>query len=125
MGNLLRKHPLVVFFGLAYGLTWAVWIPRAAGVETGVIGQLWTWAPAVAAVLAAMLTGGRAAVRALRRRLVRWRVRWPWYLVVLAGPAAFSLVVAGVYVLLGGAWSEAHPPAFATALPSLVLSWSS
>ena len=72
MGNLLRKHPLLVFFVLAYGLTWAVWIPRAAGVEVGVIGQLWTWMPAVAAVLAAMLTGGRAAVTELLRRLVRW-----------------------------------------------------
>ena len=102
-------------------MTWAVWIPRAAGVEVGVIGQLWTWIPAVAAVLAAVLTGGRAAVTELLRRLVRWRVRWPWYLVVLAGPAAFSLAVAGVYVLLGGAWSDARPPAFTTALPSLAL----
>ena len=62
----------------------------------GVIGQRWTWMPAVAAVLAAMLTGGRAAVIELLRRLVRWRVRWAWFLVALAGPAAFALVVAGV-----------------------------
>jgi len=121
MGNLLPKHPLIVFFVLAYALTWAVWIPRAAGVEVGVVGQLWTWVPAIAALLAAVLTGGRTAVTELLRRLVRWRVRWPWYLVVLAGPAAFSLAVAGVYVLLGGAWSDARPPAFTTALPSLAL----
>jgi membrane protease YdiL (CAAX protease family) len=31
--------------------------------------------------------------------------------VVILGPAAFSLVVAGVYVVLGGSWAEAAPPA--------------
>jgi membrane protease YdiL (CAAX protease family) len=31
--------------------------------------------------------------------------------VVLLGPAVFSLAVAGVYVLLGGSWATAAPPA--------------
>ena len=47
-------------------------------------------------------------MRDLGSRLVRWRVGWQWYLVVILGPAAFSLAVAGVYVLLlGGSWSGA------------------
>jgi len=117
----VRRHPLIVFFILAYVLTWAVWIPRALGVQVGVVGQLWTWIPAVAAFAAAALTGGRAAVGDLGRRLLRWRVAWPWYVVVLAGPAVFSLAVGGVYVLLGGSWSAALPPAFTTSVPSLVL----
>jgi uncharacterized protein len=50
-------------------------------------------------------------MRDLGARLVRWRVGWQWYLVVILGPAAFSLVVAGVYVLLGGSWAAAAPPA--------------
>ena len=75
----------------------------------------------MAAVAAAALTGGRAAVGDLGRRLLRWRVAWLWYVVVLAGPAAFSLAVGGVYVLLGGSWSAALPPAFTTTLPSLLL----
>jgi membrane protease YdiL (CAAX protease family) len=75
----------------------------------------------VAAVAAAALTGGRAAVGDLGRRLLRWRVAWLWYVVVLAGPACFSLAVGGVYVLLGGSWSAALSPAFTTSLPSLVL----
>ena len=84
---MVRGHPLIVFFVLVYILTWAVWIPRALGVEVGVLGQLWTWIPAVAAVAAAALTGGRAAVGDLGRRMLRWRVAWLWYAVVLAGPA--------------------------------------
>jgi membrane protease YdiL (CAAX protease family) len=62
-------------------------------------------------LLAAALTGGRVALRQLLGRLVRWRVRWYWYALVVIGPAAFSLAVAGVYALLGGSWSAAAPRA--------------
>jgi uncharacterized protein len=111
MANLLRRHPLVTFFLLVFIITWVVWVPRASGAPLGVVGQAWTWVPAIAALLAAALTGGRGALRELGSRLVRWRVGWQWYLVVILGPAAFSLAVAGVYTLLGGSWAEAAPPA--------------
>jgi uncharacterized protein len=110
MEQAYRGHPLVTFFVLAFAITWVVWVPRAAGVPLGVLGQMWTWIPAIAALLAAVLTGGRGAVRDLGARLVRWRVGWQWYAVVIVGPAIFSLVVAGVYVLLGGSWAAALPP---------------
>src|SRR5829696_3617495 len=99
----IRSRPLVAFFVLAFAITWAVWVPRAAGVPMGAVGQLWTWVPAAAALLAAALTGGRAAVGDLGARLVRWRVGWRWYAVVILGPTAFSLTVAALYALLGGA----------------------
>src|SRR5215207_11141097 len=111
MARSMRTHPLVTFFLLAFGLTWVVWVPRAAGAPLGVVGQAWTWAPAVAALLAAALTGGREALGDLGSRLVRWRVGWQWYVVVILGPAAFSLAVAGIYTLFGGSWAEAAPPA--------------
>src|SRR5215213_233650 len=111
MAQLMRRHPLVTFFLLAYGLTWAIQIPVAAGVLEGSGWRAVTWVPAIAALLAAALTGARGALRELGSRLVRWRVGWQWYLVVILGPAAFSLAVAGVYTLLGGSWSEAAPPA--------------
>src|ERR671910_3682438 len=111
MAQLIRRHPLTTFFVLAFGITWVVWVPRAAGAQLGVVGQVSTWAPVIAALLAAALTGGRDAVKELGARLVRWRVGWQWYLVVILGPAAFSLVVAGIYVMLDGAWSDAAPAA--------------
>jgi membrane protease YdiL (CAAX protease family) len=121
VAELIRRHPLMTFFLLAFGLTWVVWVPRAAGVPVGVVGQVWTWAPAIAALLAAALTGGRTAVRDLGARLVRWRVGWQWYLVLILGPAAFSLAVAGIYVLLlGGSWAAAAPPSLREA-PLLLL----
>jgi uncharacterized protein len=117
----IRSRPLVAFFVLAFGITWAVWVPRAAGVPVGAVGQLWTWTPAVAALLAAALTGGRGALRDLGSRLVRWRVGWRWYVVVVLGPALFSLAVAALYALLGGSWKAAAPPALRGETPFALL----
>jgi CAAX protease family protein len=119
--DMIKRHPVAIFTLLTFGLTWVVWLPRAAGVPVGTLGQLWTWMPAVAALIAAALTGGREAVRDLMGRLVRWRVAWWWYPVVIVGPAAFSAVVAGVYVLAGGSWQVAAPAAFGLSIPALVL----
>lgn len=107
--NVLRRHSLTVFFVLALGATWAVWIPRAAGVPTGIIAELSTWIVALAAVLAAALTGGRDAVKDLGARLLRWRVGLRWYLLVILGPVVFALTTAGVFIALGGTWSQAVP----------------
>jgi membrane protease YdiL (CAAX protease family) len=71
----IRGHPLLAFFVLAYGLSWAYWIPLAlAGVRTapgstathepGLLG------PALAAFIVTGLTQGRAGVAVLARRLV-------------------------------------------------------
>src|ERR687897_2688842 len=111
MAQSIRRYPLVTLFLLAFGLTWVVWVPRAAGAPLGTVGMAWTWVPAIAALLAAALTGGRGALRDLGARMVRWRVGWQWYLVVILGPAVFSLAVAGIYTLFGGSWADAAPPA--------------
>ena len=117
----VRSRPLIVFFVLAFALTWVVWVPRAMGVDFGVIGQLWTWVPALAALISAALTGGRDAVKELTRRLLRWRVSWLWYVLVILGPAAFSAVTAAAYMAMGGSWSTAAPDAFTTSAATLVL----
>ena len=67
MAHSIRRYPLVTFSLLAFAITWVVWVPRAAGVPVGVVGDAWTLAPAMAALLAAALTGGRAALRAWER----------------------------------------------------------
>jgi uncharacterized protein len=112
---------LTAFFMLAFGITWAVWVPRAVGIPVGAVGQLWTWVPAVAALLAAALTGGRGALRDLGARLVRWRVGWRWYLVVVLGPAAFSVAVALLYALMGGSFAAATPPVLRGETPLVIL----
>src|SRR5215218_3781099 len=57
--QMIQRYPLTTFFLLAFGITWVVWVPRAAGAPLDTVGQAWTWVPAIAALLAAALTGGR------------------------------------------------------------------
>jgi uncharacterized protein len=110
-----------VFVVVTFAVTWVVWVPRALGAQLGVVGQLWTWMPALAALACAALMYGRAGVRDLGRRLVLWRVRWWWYVVVLLGPFAFAMAVAGIAVLLGKPWSAVRPAALTLSVPALLL----
>jgi membrane protease YdiL (CAAX protease family) len=121
--NSLRRHDVVVFMLAALILTWVVWVPRAMGAQVGVIGQLWTWIPAMTALGCAAVLYGRAGVRDLGRRLVLWRVRWWWYPVVLLGPLVFALMVAGIAVLLDEPWDAARPSALTLSIPALGLTF--
>ncbi|MGP3965184.1 CPBP family intramembrane glutamic endopeptidase [Nonomuraea sp. 3N208] len=100
------RRPVTMFFLLAFVITWAVWIPRAIDPHgpAEVLGQVWSYGPAFAAVGVAAFTGGLGD---LGRRLIRWRVGLFWYAVALLGPVVVSLVIAGVNVLLGGKWALA------------------
>jgi uncharacterized protein len=97
----VRRRPTIAFFVAAFALTWVVWVPRALGSAWAVgLGAVWTYMPAVAALLVAAVVG-HGAVRDLGRRLTRWRVPLRWYAVVLLGPAAFWAVVLAVVGVLG------------------------
>ena len=115
------RRPLLTFLLLAFGLTWVVWVPRAAAAQGFLdaqwllsLGSVWTYGPLAAAAAAAAITAGRPGLRAWGARLVRWRVGWTWWLAALLGPAAFWLAVAGALVLLGEPWTAVRPRATAT-----------
>ena len=113
---------LVIFAVGVLALTWAVWVPRAAGVDVGVLGPLSTWAPAVTAVACAAAFGGRCALRDLGLRLTRWRVGWRWYVAVLVGPP-FCLLVAGCGMLIGLSWPQARPAVLTTTAAGIALTF--
>lgn len=86
----VRTHPLVAFFVLAYGLSWAAWTPyvlSANGVGIWTLrfptilgtGQLAGIAPGAylgplgSAFVVTAVADGRAGLRVWRDRLLRWR----------------------------------------------------
>ena len=102
-----RRHPLVLFFILAYALAWTLWVPAVVLQESvpalaPISILIGSFAPSVAAILLTGLYEGRGQVKALLKRLLKWRVGFVWYLVVLLGPLIIVLVAAGLYALLGG-----------------------
>jgi hypothetical protein len=71
----VKRHPLVMFFALAYALTWPV-IPLVSVSPLLAFPAL--FGPALAAVIVSAFTDGKPGLRALLGRLVRWRVGARW-----------------------------------------------
>jgi membrane protease YdiL (CAAX protease family) len=94
----VKRHPLVVFFVLAYALTWPL-IPLVS------VSPLWgfpaLFGPALAAVIVAAVTDGLPGLKDLLGRLVRWRVEARWYAVALGLPMVLALTASGLHLLLG------------------------
>jgi CAAX protease family protein len=115
IARLVRRHPLVAFFGLAYALTWVVAVPYALGAFPA---PLLPCGPLLAALVVTPLVGGWPATRALLRRLVQWRAGLRWYALALLLPLGVTAAAAGATVALG-----APPAALADLrgrLPALV-----
>src|SRR5512145_1000767 len=103
--TIVRRHPLVSFFVLAYGLSWAYWIPLAlAGVRTapgsstthepGLLG------PALAAFIMTGLTEGRSGVGTFGKRLVLIsRPAWRFFLYSLSPLIFLGLAVVVAIVI--------------------------
>ena len=114
-----RAFPLK-YFVLAFSFTWALWLPAVLDAR-GLISSLpvpaqalGAFGPMVAAVVVTAQEGGRAGIRSLLRRIVRWRVAPVWYGVALLGPLALTLGSMALHVALGG-----QPPSLGALIGAL------
>ena len=108
-GNWAARHDLLLFFVLAYLLSWALW-PLVILNPTS--SPLVPFGPLIAAVVVSLLAGGPKELWALLRQLTRWRVHPIWYVIALLGPcvaagAAAALAVAtGMPMQRSGAYTD-------------------
>ena len=100
--GMVRRHPLIAFFVLAYVLTWWIYPLLRFSPLLGLFGL---FGPALAAIIMAAVTGGKAGVKALLSRVVLWRVGLPWYVIALGLPTVLSIATAGLSYLLGASKS--------------------
>jgi len=118
LSKVLKRHPLISFFALAYVFSWWPWPLYVLGLAPGyIIG----FGPFLAALVVLALTRGRVGILGLLKRMVRWRVRPVWYAVVLLLPVGIALGATVLNVLLGaqppssaelGVWSSLIPTFF-------------
>jgi uncharacterized protein len=129
--GLLARHPLVVFFIIAYAGSWLVWMPLvlsergtaflpfnspllAVAFPVGIF-----VGPFLSAFVMTSATEGRAGVGRLLRRFVLWRVELRWYLFALLGvPALFVLSV----IVLPGVLASFQGQGLASLAPLPLLS---
>jgi membrane protease YdiL (CAAX protease family) len=115
----VRRHPLLVFFVLAFVFAWAIMVPLTlsswglfAFPASPPLLIFMGYGPTWAALVVAGALGGRAAIRALLRRLLVWRVGWPWYLAAILLNGGIIVAALGLYALVGGvvpAWPAFNP----------------
>jgi hypothetical protein len=89
--SVVRRHPIITFFVLTYAIGWGL-IP------------FWTFqagSPFIAALIVIPLTQGWAGLKELGLRMIRWRVRWYWYVVAIGLPLAVLGLIVGLNVALG------------------------
>jgi membrane protease YdiL (CAAX protease family) len=107
--GLVRAHPLISFFVLAWLLSWAFMVPLALA-RHGVIQPLPGWlhylsayGPLLAAAFCTWQTEGATGLRAWGARLTRWRAGVRWWALALS-PLLLYAVAAGAERRVHGAW---------------------
>jgi uncharacterized protein len=100
--DLMRRHPLLFFFLIAYAFSWILSVPAilsAWGVLPDALFAVFftikSFGPFLAAYVMTSIIGGREGVRRLRRGLRQVHAGWQWYAFILLGiPALLLLAIA-------------------------------
>jgi len=106
--QLVARHPLVTFFVLCYALSWSLWIPLAVlrdavpAPAPALALAVGSNVPSAVAIILAAVMRGKAGARQLLGRLLIWRVRPWWYLMLLLPTTLILISITVVAVLYGG-----------------------
>ncbi len=138
--HLIRNHPLMAFFVIAFIGEWIAWLPlilaqNGLGLLPYTIPNLifppsyWfavlgsIIGPTLASFTVTAITTGTAGIRQLLRRYAIWRVSFWWYLLLFVGVPLFQLACSSV--LLGTApltaFIQQWPLYFTTYLPNILI----
>jgi uncharacterized protein len=123
--SFVGRHPVLSYLVLAFAIFWVSWLPvlllgappRPFSAMGAILGL------ALPAFLVTAATDGRAGVRDLLRRTLRWRVGVGWYLLAILAIPVGALLLAPLF--LGAAPLERLPQnwtlLFTEFLPQLLL----
>ncbi len=109
--NLLKRNPVPAFFVLTFLIAWSLWIPLGVFAPGNILLTLpGAWAPTLSAIFLIWLSEGWGGIREFLKKVLRWRVGFRWYLVVLFGIAAIAYLAIGIGMLFGINPPEISPP---------------
>src|SRR5215212_8770149 len=107
----VKEYPLVLYFILAYVITWIIVLPVVASAQGFIsvptslyaLHYLSAYGPLLAAVIVTGITDGGDGLRELFGRMIKWRVGLGWVLVALSPLVLFGLAALIVLAVVGGA----------------------
>jgi uncharacterized protein len=105
-----RRHPVLSYYALVFTISWGgiliLVAPSGIPGEPEHVARLFPFTlaalfagPSVAGVAMTLLVSGKAGLREMRARLLRWRVgaRW-WAAALLTGPVLVAAVLFGLFL---------------------------
>lgn len=106
----MKKHPVVWFYLLAFGITWIGMVPAALGSHGiapfdnpyfQLLSIFYAIGPALAAVIVSRVAHGKKGVQDLDKGLMQWRVGLVWYILAVLGSAVLLIAAQVITKLLG------------------------
>ncbi len=106
----MKKHPVVWFYGLAFGISWLGWLPMVAASHGVSLFDrpvfqflliLPAIGPALAAVIVTWASDGKGGISLLLKPLLQWRVGVMWLGIAVVTPALLLVVGKMVTQALG------------------------
>jgi membrane protease YdiL (CAAX protease family) len=98
---MIKRHPLLMFFALAFLLSWYPWvislIRNSGNGGPNPLGVL------LAAIIVTAITEGRTGLREFGSRLIRWRVGIQWYALIFLLPFVLCAISAWLIIYFANA----------------------
>jgi uncharacterized protein len=109
--NIFKRHPLTIYFVLAFVFTWLILSPGVAStlglldfpIDGFVVTILAGLGPLLAAIVVTGATGGRAGVRKIFQSMFDWRVKAGWWAAAVLLLVGLFAIAAALVMLTGGA----------------------
>jgi CAAX protease family protein len=108
-----RGRSLVVYFILAYLITWLFEVPLAAVAQGRISAPLPFWihylgafGPTIAALMVTWLSEGAGGIRRLLTGVTKWRVGLKWVLVAFLLPLALFVIAGVLQRITSGSWPD-------------------
>lgn len=92
----IKAHDLLTYFILTFLITFGCWF---IGILTNepTLFDLGLWGPAISAILTLMVAQGKPGIKELFSRILLWRVPIRWYLLIIFGWPAISILAALIH----------------------------
>lgn len=124
--SFIRQQSLVLYFILAYAVTWCFEIPLALSAQGLIkveipmaIHYLGSYGPMIAAFVLTVLTKGAVGIRDLVSRWFKWRVQVRYYAFAILGPIALFTLAVVINRFTSGVWPDLSLLGKADYLPDL------
>lgn len=129
MFTYLKRNALVMYFILAYAISWAIYIPlvfvRQGWTDIQIPYSLHYFAsfgPMFAGIIMTAIINGKDGLRELWSRIIKWRVPWPYAAFAILSPVALFILAAVAMRIVQGRWPDLRLLGQANYLP--YLGWS-